>query len=143
MKERSGIKTTEFWITAIVVLAGLLPSSGLLPENHWAVKVCGLVVSVAAALGYTMARAGVKKAGSAAAKLLLVALLIGLLAGCGGQGYIRAEAIEPAVRLVTGLHDKMLMGEVDPAKIKPEDKATYLRTSELLRSTVREAAENK
>ena len=140
MKERSGIKTTEFWITAIVVLAGLLPTSGLFPEGHWGVKVCGLVVSVAAALGYTMARAGVK---SAAGKLLVLFCLVGLLAGCGGQGMIRAEAIEPAVKLVTGLHDKLLMGEVDPAKIKPEDKATYLRTSELLRSTVREAAENK
>ena len=140
MKERSGIKTTEFWIALVVILAGLLPSSGLIPEGHWGVKVCGLVVAAAAALGYTAARAGVK---SAAGKLLVLFCLVGLLAGCGGQGYIRAEAIEPAVRLVTGLHDKMLMGEVDPAKIKPEDKATYLRTSEWLRSTVREAAENK
>lgn len=139
--ERTGIKTTEFWVTAVVVLAGLLPSSGLIPEGHWGVKVCGLVVSVAAALGYTVARGSVKKA--TAAKLLLVALLIGLLAGCGGQGYIRAEAIQPAVDLVTGLHDRLLMGEIKPGDIKHEDRATYLRTSELLRSTVREAAEKK
>jgi len=141
MEQRSGIRTTEFWITLVVVIAGLLPTSGLFPEGHWAVKVCGLVVSVAAALGYTVARGSVKKA--AAAKLLLIALLVGLLAGCGGQGMIRAEAIEPAVKLVTGLHDRLLMGEVDPAKISPEDRKTYLRTSELLRSTVREGAEKK
>ena len=144
---KTGIKTTEFWLTAIVILAGLIPTSGLIPEGHWAVKVCGLVVSVAAALGYTWQRGSAKARAAATkdvpgtvAKLLLLAVLVGLVAGCGGgAGYIRAEAIAPAVELVTVRHDKMLRGEIDPAKLSEEDKATYLRSSELLRSVVAEA----
>lgn len=143
--ERTGIRTTEFWLTALVVLAGLIPTSGLVTEGHWTVKVCGLVVSVAAALGYTWQRGTVKNNATTTTvtKLLLVALLIGLVAGCGGQGYVRAEAIAPAVDLVTLRHDKMLRGELDPAKIAPEDREAYLRTSGLLRETVEQAAAKK
>ncbi len=137
MKERSGLRTTEFWITLAVVIAGLLPSSGLLPEGHWAVKVCGLIVSAAAAMGYTVTRGGVKKS---IGNLLLLTMLAGTFSGCCSQGYVKADAIRPAVELVTGLHDRMLLLEKDPKEIKPEDRATYLRTSQLLRETVREAA---
>jgi hypothetical protein len=133
--ERTGIRTTEFWLTALVVLAGLIPTSGLIPEGHWAVKICGLVVSVAAALGYTWQRGNIK----GAAKLLLVAVLVGLATGCAGPGYIRADSIAPAIEIVTMRHDRMLRGELDPAKIAPDDAESYLRTSALLRSVVDEA----
>jgi hypothetical protein len=164
--ERTGIRTTEFWITLIVALAGLLPASGLLPENHWGVKVCGLVVSLVAAMNYTVSRGSVKKATTTAAKVLVVALLIGLLAGCGGQGYLMAGNIWPAVEVVTYGYDDMLQGlcpvcrgtgiakgktcttckgakVFDPKNIAAEDLATYLRTSEMLRSTVQEVAAKK
>lgn len=72
--------------------------------------------------------------------LLLVGCLIALLAGCGTEGYVRAESIQPAVDLVTQMHDRLLMMELDPKTIKPKDRATYLRTSRLLRETVREAS---
>jgi len=166
---RTGIRTTEFWIAAILILAGLLPTSGLLPENHWGVKVCGLVVSLLAGLGYTAARVKVKAAPAAkdaVAKLLLVALLVGLLVGCGTQGYVKAGNILPAVELVTYGYDDMLQGRCpvcrgtgiakekacttckgaktfDPKNILADDLATYLRTSEMLRGTVAEAAQKK
>lgn len=51
-----GYKTTEFYLTAVAVLAGSLLTSGLLPAAGIAVKVTGLVISVLGALGYTAAR---------------------------------------------------------------------------------------
>jgi len=163
---KAGYKTTEFWIMLVVALAGLIPMSGLIPEGHWGVKVCGLVVSLAATLGYTMARSGVKKTTDVVIKLLLVACMIALLAGCGTQGYVKAGNILPAVELVTYGYDDMLQGRCpvcrgtgiakekvcttckglktfDPKNILADDLATYLRTSEMLRGTVVEVAQKK
>lgn len=61
---KPGIKSTEFWIMLVVTIAGLVTAA--LPETHVAVKIAGLVVSVAGSLGYTVARGGVKKAEVAA-----------------------------------------------------------------------------
>ena len=56
--KKEGYKTTEFWISSIVTLAGLVAAA--LPETHWAVKVAGLVISMGGAMGYTASRAKVK-----------------------------------------------------------------------------------
>ena len=63
MEAKSGWKTTEFWLTAIAVLVGLLVASDVLAplgENHWAVKAVGLVAAALAAMGYNAGRAKAK-----------------------------------------------------------------------------------
>jgi hypothetical protein len=130
---RPGYKTTEFWLTLIVAIAGAVTAAGL-PAEHPAVRIAGIVVSAGAALGYTFVRGGVKRG----AKMLLVAALISMVAGCC-KGHINADAIERSVKIVTERHDKMLKGEIDPKSVSAEDKATFLRTTELLRKVVDEA----
>lgn len=56
---RPGIRTTEFWLTLFVTIASLVPSFGL-PEAHPAVKIAGVVMAVAAQLGYTAFRTAAK-----------------------------------------------------------------------------------
>lgn len=132
---KSGFRTTEFWITAVVTVAGLVAASGIFPTDSPWVKVAGLIVSAGAALGYTASRTMVKNA----AKVLLVAFTLSLAVGCSQKGYVRADAIDGSVNTICERHDKMLRGELDPKSIKDDDKKTYLRTSELLRKTVAEA----
>jgi hypothetical protein len=72
-------------------------------------------------------------------KHLLVIVVALLLAGCGSKGYIRADAIDGLVEKVTVRHDALLKGELDPKDISAEDKATFLRSAELLRQAVKEA----
>lgn len=147
-----GYKTTEFWLTLVVVLAGLLPSSGLLPENHWAVKLCGLVVSALAALGYQVSRGSVKKAEVSNNKpplgVLMFALLLPLLvAGCC-TGHIAAEAVDGTVTSVCNIQDGLLNGTIDVKDLNGDGKVdaadelrrrVYLDNSKLLRLVVQEA----
>jgi len=60
--EKPGYKTTEFWLTTLAVIVGLVMSSGILEETEtiWDNKIVGLIVSILAALGYTAARAVTK-----------------------------------------------------------------------------------
>lgn len=58
--EKSGFKTTEFWLSFLVVLLGAYMASGLVGDEHWTVKLAGLVASALASLGYGMARAAIK-----------------------------------------------------------------------------------
>jgi len=60
---RPGYKTTEFWLSLLATLIGLLMASGALdqlPEDSWIAKLIGGAVAVLAALGYTAGRAKVK-----------------------------------------------------------------------------------
>lgn len=57
-----GWKTSEFWITLIVILIGALPSSGLIAEGSQAAKIVGLAISVLGGLGYMQSRTSLKKA---------------------------------------------------------------------------------
>lgn len=62
-KVKAGYKTTEFWLSSLAAIVGLIMSSGALDEmasDHWAVKVTGLVVTLLSAMGYTAARGKVK-----------------------------------------------------------------------------------
>lgn len=140
---KPGWKTSEFWISLIVVIAGAVMA--VYPQESQAFKIAGIAMSTLTALGYTTVRGGVKKA----AKLLLVVAILGAVAGCT-QGMIRADAIDGSIDLVTKRHDAMLLGKLDPkdlngdGKVDEKDEAdrrTYLRTSELLRYTVGQAKE--
>jgi hypothetical protein len=69
--------------------------------------------------------------------LLIAALLVCGL-GCS-KGMIRADAIDGLVNKVCDRHDALLTGAADPASISDEDKATYLRSTRLLRELLKEA----
>lgn len=51
-----GYKTSEFWITVVVVALGALMSSGLLAGDSSVMRVAGVVMSTLKALGYTASR---------------------------------------------------------------------------------------
>ena len=59
---KPGYKTTEFWLTTVCTVCGLLYAAGVAsPEGTDQVsKVVALVASVLAAMGYNIARAKVK-----------------------------------------------------------------------------------
>lgn len=70
-------------------------------------------------------------------KLLVLAILVFSCAGC--YTGIRPDAIDGLVRKVSERHDAMLNGTLDPKTISPEDKATFLRSTQLLNAVVDEA----
>lgn len=53
---RPGYKTTEFWATAVVSVAGLLIASDAFQPNGLVMRICGLVVSALGTLGYVWGR---------------------------------------------------------------------------------------
>ncbi len=57
---KPGYKTTEFWLTAIAELVGLLLASGVLVAGSMIAKIVGGAIAVLAALGYTVARSKLK-----------------------------------------------------------------------------------
>lgn len=59
-----GYTTTEFWLSLIVIILGALATSGLIADGSTAARLIGMAMSVLGALGYTAARAIVKKAAS-------------------------------------------------------------------------------
>lgn len=59
-QEKPGYKTTEFWLSLLVIILGALMASGALGEQHWAVKMAGLGLDLLATMGYTAARAKTK-----------------------------------------------------------------------------------
>lgn len=94
----SGFRSSEAWISFLVVVLGALPSSGLLDNAPTIAKIVGLIVSALSAIHYTYQRSALKRAYygaqlrarspqvTAAAGLLLVLLsLSGLctLSSCG------------------------------------------------------------
>lgn len=59
---KPGYKTTEFWLTAIAVLAAT--AVNVLPTESAAAQVATAIVAGLAAIGYTASRAKVKSAAS-------------------------------------------------------------------------------
>lgn len=59
-KERPGWRTTEFWLTALAVLVGLLLASGALPADSAVARAVGAIASALASTGYSWSRAKVK-----------------------------------------------------------------------------------
>lgn len=62
--EKPGWKTSEFWLTNLVVLIGILMGSGAFGEGHLVMQVAGYALAALQALGYTAARANVKRTAS-------------------------------------------------------------------------------
>ena len=60
---KPGYKSTEFWLTLAVIVLGAVIGSGLLATDGAAIKVCGIVASVLAQLGYGAMRTSAKKGG--------------------------------------------------------------------------------
>jgi hypothetical protein len=58
---KKGIKTTEFWFSAVAAIVGLLYASGLIAPDSGGDKMLGLVGSVLASMGYTISRGLAKK----------------------------------------------------------------------------------
>lgn len=58
---KPGIRTTEFWITAIVMVANLILASGVVAELPDVIRVINVIVAALAPMVYTGARAVVKK----------------------------------------------------------------------------------
>jgi hypothetical protein len=57
---KPGYKTTEFWISLLVLILGVLAGSGVVTDGGAVAKVTGFATSTLAALGYTWARATTK-----------------------------------------------------------------------------------
>ena len=58
---KKGIKTTEFWFSAVAAIVGLLYASGTIAPESGGDKMLGLVATVLAAMGYTVSRGMAKK----------------------------------------------------------------------------------
>jgi len=58
---KKGIKTTEFWFSAVAAMVGLLYASGVITPDSGGDKMLGLVATVLAAMGYTVSRGLAKK----------------------------------------------------------------------------------
>ncbi len=61
--KKPGFKTTEFWLSSIAMVLGVVLASGAIPEGGMAGQIVGGVLSVLASLGYTASRTQVKKQG--------------------------------------------------------------------------------
>lgn len=133
---KPGFKTTEFWLTAVGSIAGLILAAGL-EDSHILVKIAGLALTGLSILGYQVTRGSVKKA----ANLLLLAVTLSLAAGCAGtqKGYLKASNVDGGMRDVVSRHDRMVKGELDPKTLSAEDRATFLRTSTLILKALDEA----
>lgn len=79
---------------------------------------------------------------------LFLAMFVGVALGGCQKGTVRADAIAGLVDDVSARHDKMLRGELDPKDLNgdgkvdgrdDEDRATYLRSAEILRRIIKEA----
>lgn len=133
---KPGYKTTEFWLSTAAMLVGTLLSLGVFPSEGPVMKILGVAAIVLSLLGYQVTRAGVKKA----AAILLIVFVPVLLASCN-KGMVRADAIQGLNSDVCDRHDRMIRGQLDPKTLSEADRATYLRSSELLRKALREAQE--
>lgn len=60
---KPGYKTSEFWLTVVATLIGLLFASGAVEEASGIGKIAGLAASVLATLGYSYSRGAAKSSG--------------------------------------------------------------------------------
>lgn len=57
---KAGWKTSEFWLSLVAMLMGVLLTSGVIPETGVWSQVAGIVCTILAAFGYSVSR-GVAK----------------------------------------------------------------------------------
>jgi hypothetical protein len=60
--DRSGWKTTEFWMGLAAIIVGYLVSSDLGDESTWLGKGLAIIAMALASFGYSISRARVKGA---------------------------------------------------------------------------------
>ena len=60
---KPGLKTTEAWISFVIIAIGLLMASGLLADGSKEMRAAGLATALLKALMYTWSRTHVKTAG--------------------------------------------------------------------------------
>ena len=53
---KPGYKTTEFWLSTLAAIVGLIVASGVVPDGGFGAQIIGAVVSGLAALGYSVSR---------------------------------------------------------------------------------------
>lgn len=58
--KKAGIKSSEFWLSSIAALLGIILASGMIPEGGTVGQIIGGVVSLLASLGYTASRTKIK-----------------------------------------------------------------------------------
>lgn len=61
MDIKPGYKTTEFWLSTVATIIGLVLASGSVPEAGIVGQVLGGVAGILAQLGYTSSRTKAKK----------------------------------------------------------------------------------
>jgi len=60
-KVKSGLKSTEFYLSAAAVIGGLLVANNVFADGSMAAKITALIVAGLAAIGYTAQRTKIKK----------------------------------------------------------------------------------
>lgn len=86
---KPGYKSTEFWLSSIAILVGIVMASGAIVEDSPVAQAIGVAASVLGAMGYSVSRGMAKKG----VKILMFALVLPiLLAGCVCT--IQKQAIE-------------------------------------------------
>lgn len=58
---KPGYKSTEFWLSSIATILGIVLASGAVPEGGMVGQIIGGVLALLANLGYTASRTQVKK----------------------------------------------------------------------------------
>ncbi len=58
---KPGFKTTEFWLSTIAMLLGVVMASGAVHTGGMVAQIVGGALSVLASLGYTASRTQIKK----------------------------------------------------------------------------------
>lgn len=57
---KPGYRTSEFWLSTVAILLGIVLASGAVPEGGMVAQIVGGVLSVLSSLGYTASRTQVK-----------------------------------------------------------------------------------
>jgi len=58
---KAGFKTSEFWMSSVATVLGIVLASGAVPEGGTVGQIIGGVLALLANLGYTASRTQVKK----------------------------------------------------------------------------------
>lgn len=58
---KPGYKTTEFWLSAVAAIVGILLTSGVLVEGNSITQVVGIIATALSAMGYSVSRGNAKK----------------------------------------------------------------------------------
>lgn len=60
---KPGWQTSEFWLSALAAIVGLLLASGLVPEGGLGARIVGAIMTALGAMGYSVSR-GIAKGGA-------------------------------------------------------------------------------